>query len=107
MNRTTVNRFASRLPRPLSKTARRRADLESVTGEAYDRNPCPHVLVTKRTGPAPAESPTDDRWAGFGRKAGRLQTFTDTAPCVRPGSHVHEAGEAERLHATDDGRTWK
>lgn len=81
-----------------------------TVGEAYDRDPCPHSLITWDT-IADLERPDD---------MGRLRTRATEHRCERPGAHVRESrfvpdkhgdplavpDEQARLHADASGRVW-
>jgi hypothetical protein len=104
-------------PRQRSVTYQMNLLREITVGQPFDREPCPHVLVTHDTIPDLAR-PDDPHRARIRR------TLT---PCQRPGGHLraqkvisvpasfsnpHEVttvvvpDEAARLHSDHAGRTW-
>lgn len=106
-----------RAPGRPTRSSQRREALHEVSGQPYDRDPCPHVLRTREL--AVAET--------FPIKVGDVITYD--RPCVRPGAHVREQkvttvpdpahpgdphrvieasvpDEAARLHADASGQTW-
>jgi hypothetical protein len=80
-------------------------------GSAYDRDPCPHSLITWDAIPDPARPDDPSRararrtQSRCERPAGHVREFR-MVPVDKAGTTVAVPDEAARLHSDAAGRTW-
>jgi hypothetical protein len=98
LERMVRRRFAKTIGEP--RTDRPSGVLKTlvrqVSGEGYDRSPCPHSLVLWDTVADP-QRPDDPH---------RVRTRRTEVRCERPDGHRHGREALEREHSGASGVTW-